>query len=110
MEFIVTSINTAVITLIDTTVVAPIDTTVVAQTNSESLLESFGAYLEANPNMIVILSFWEALWTLLGVWFAARNNQKVWFFAMGILQIFGLVEIIYLATQTSFFKNFNLND
>ncbi len=110
MELIVTSINTAVITLIDTTVVAPIDTTVVAQTNSESLLESFGAYLEANPNMIVILSFWEALWTLLGVWFAARNNQKVWFFAMGILQIFGLVEIIYLATQTSFFKNFNLND
>ena len=110
MELIVASINTAVITLIDTTVVAPIDTTVVAQTNSESLLESFGAYLEANPNMIVILSFWEALWTLLGVWFAARNNQKVWFFAMGILQIFGLVEIIYLATQTSFFKNFNLND
>ena len=110
MELILTSINTAVITLIDTTVVAPIDTTVVAQTNSQSLLESFGAYLEANPNMIVILSFWEALWTLLGVWFAARNNQKVWFFAMGILQIFGLVEIIYLATQTSFFKNFNLND
>lgn len=110
MELILTSINTAVITLIDTTVVAPIDTTVVAQTNSESLLESFGAYLEANPNMIVILSFWEALWTLLGVWFAARNNQKVWFFAMGVLQIFGLVEIIYLATQTSFFKNFNLND
>ena len=110
MELILTSINTAVITLIDTTVVAPIDTTVVAQANSESLLESFGAYLEANPNMIVILSFWEALWTLLGVWFAARNNQKVWFFAMGVLQIFGLVEIIYLATQTSFFKNFNLND
>ena len=110
MELILTSINTAVITLIDTTVVAPIDTTVVAQTNSQSLLESFGAYLEANPNIIVILSFWEALWTLLGVWFAARNNQKVWFFAMGVLQIFGLVEIIYLATQTSFFKNFNLND
>ena len=110
MELILTSINTAVVTLIDTTVVAPIDTTVVAQTNSQSLLESFGAYLEANPNMIVILSFWEAIWTLLGVWFAARNNQKVWFFAMGLLQIFGLVEIIYLATQTSFFKNFNLND
>ena len=73
-------------------------------------LESFAAYLEANPNMIVILSFWEAIWTLLGVWFAARNNQKVWFFAMGLLQIFGLVEIIYLATQTNFFKNFNLND
>ena len=110
MELILTSINTAVVTLIDTTVVAPIDTTVVAQTNSQSLLESFGTYLEANPNRIVILSFWEALWTLLGVWFAARNNQKVWFFAMGVLQIFGLVEIIYLATQTSFFKNFNLND
>ena len=110
MEFILTSINTAVIALIDTTVVAPIDTTVVAQPNSQSLVESFGAYLEANPNMIFIISFWDALCRLIGVWFAARNNQKVWFFAMGLLQIFGLVEIIYLATQTSFFKNFNLND
>ena len=40
-------------------------------------LDSFGAYIEANPNMIVILSFWEAIWTLIGVWFAARNNQKI---------------------------------
>ena len=50
------------------------------------------------------------MWTLLGLWFAARQNQKIWFLLMGILQVVGIIEIIYLATQTRFFKNFNLND
>ena len=53
-------------------------------------LESFGAYLEANPNMIVIISFWEALWTLIGVWFAARNNQKVGFLQWDFFKYLGL--------------------
>ena len=29
--------------------------------------------------------------------------------ASGLLQIFGLVEIFYLATKTNFFKDFKLN-
>ena len=74
------------------------------------VLQSFGTYLEANPNMIILLSLWEGVWTLLGCWFAARNNQKLWFLAVGFLQLLGILEIIYLATHTRFFKNFNLND
>jgi hypothetical protein len=74
------------------------------------VLQSFGTYLEANPTMLVLLSLWEGVWTLLACWFAARNNQKLWFLAVGFLQLLGILEIIYLATQTRFFKNFNLND
>ena len=82
------------------------------------LLQSFDQlitnWIELNPGifsiLIIVLSVWEALWTLLGLWFAARQNQKIWFLLMGILQVVGIIEIIYLATQTRFFKNFNLND
>lgn len=82
------------------------------------LLQSFGQlianWIELNPVifniLVIVLSVWEAIWTLLGLWFAARQNQKIWFLLMGIFQLLGIIEIIYLATQTRFFKNFNLND
>tara|TARA_B100001245_G_scaffold210810_1_gene175136 strand:- start:324 stop:578 length:255 start_codon:yes stop_codon:yes gene_type:complete len=82
------------------------------------LLQSFDQlitnWIELNPGifsiLIIVLSVWEAIWTLLGLWFAARQNQKIWFLLMGIFQLLGIIEIIYLATQTRFFKNFNLND
>ena len=82
------------------------------------LLQSFDQlitnWIELNPVifniLVIVLSVWEAIWTLLGLWFAARQNQKIWFLLMGILQVVGIIEIIYLATQTRFFKNFNLND
>ena len=81
------------------------------------LLQSFDQlitnWIELNPGifsiLIIVLSVWEAIWTLLGLWFAARQNQKIWFLLMGILQVVGIIEIIYLATQTKFFKNLNLN-
>ena len=82
------------------------------------LLQSFDQlitnWIELNPGifsiLIIVLSVWEAIWTLLGLWFAARQNQKIWFLLMGIFQVVSIIEIIYLATQTRFFKNFNLND
>ncbi len=82
------------------------------------LLQSFDQlitnWIELNPGifsiLVIVLGVWEAIWTLLGLWFAARQNQKIWFLLMGIFQLLGIIEIIYLATQTRFFKNFNLND
>ena len=79
------------------------------------LLQSFDQlitnWIELNPGifsiLIIVLSVWEAIWTLLGLWFAARQNQKIWFLLMGILQVVGIIEIIYLATQTRFFKIIN---
>ena len=66
--------------------------------------------LESKPWIIAVISLWEAFWTLLALWFAGRNDQKGWFVVCGIFQVFGLPEIIYLATQTRFFKNFNINE
>ena len=73
------------------------------------IITNFAEALQANPALLVAISLWEALFTLLALWFAARNNHKVWFLACGLVQLFGLVEIIYLACKTSFFKDFKLN-
>ena len=73
------------------------------------IITNFAEALQANPVLLVAISLWEALFTLLALWFAARNDHKVWFLACGLVQLFGLVEIIYLASKTSFFKDFKLN-
>ena len=73
------------------------------------VITNFSETILANPALLVGISLWEALFTLLALWFAARNDHKVWFLACGLVQLFGLVEIIYLASKTSFFKDFKLN-
>ena len=73
------------------------------------IITNFAETLQANHALLVGISLWEALFTLLALWFAARNDHKVWFLACGLVQLFGLVEIIYLACKTSFFKDFKLN-
>ena len=73
------------------------------------VITNFSETVLANPALLVGISLWEALFTLLALWFAARNDHKVWFLACGLIQLFGLVEIIYLASKTSFFKDFKLN-
>ena len=73
------------------------------------VITNFSETVLANPALLVGISLWEALFTLLALWFAARNDHKVWFLACGLVHLFGLVEIIYLASKTSFFKDFKLN-
>ena len=73
------------------------------------VITNFSETVLANPALLVGISLWEALFTLLALWFAARNDHKVWFIACGLVQLFGLVEIIYLASKTNFFKDFKLN-
>ena len=75
-----------------------------------SFLKNIETYLIANPIMKGVVMLYAVLWRMLGTWFAARSSQKIWFAVMSLSSTFGLIEIIYLATQTRFFKNFNLND
>ena len=73
------------------------------------IITNFAGTLQANPALLVIISLWEAVFTLLALWFAARNDHKGWFLICGFVQLFGLVEIFYLVTKTNFLKDFKLN-
>ena len=73
------------------------------------IITNFAEMLQANPALLVGISLWEAVFTLLALWFSARNDHKVWFVMCGLVQLFGVIEIIYLASKTNFFKDFKLN-
>ena len=73
------------------------------------IITNFSETVLANPALLVGISLWEAVFTLLALWFSARNDHKVWFLVCGLVQLFGLIEIIYLASKTNFFKDFKLN-
>ena len=73
------------------------------------IITNFAEMLQANPALLVGISLWEAVFTLLALWFSARNDHKVWFLTCGLVQLFGAIEIIYLVSKTNFFKDFKLN-
>ena len=73
------------------------------------LIQSFGQYLVDNPAAMIAVSLYQGLWSMLGLWFAARIDHKVWFVVIAMSNTMGLVEIFYLARKTTFFKNFNIN-
>lgn len=49
------------------------------------------------PTVIfVLLAIWEIVWKGLGLWTAAKNNQKYWFVAILVINSVGILPILYL--------------
>lgn len=46
--------------------------------------------------LLIVLVVWSLVWKGIGLWFAARNYQRVWFVAILVLNTAGILEIIYL--------------
>jgi methionyl-tRNA synthetase len=60
-------------------------------------------FINNNPILftwiIVILSFWSAVWKGLALWRSARLKQVAWFVVIMIINTAGILEIIYLLTH-----------
>lgn len=52
----------------------------------------------ANPNNLglLILIVWETLWKAIGLWKAAKRGERLWFIAIFLINLFGLIPIFYL--------------
>jgi hypothetical protein len=50
----------------------------------------------AHPLFVLILVVWSLTWKGAALWKAAGLRQKYWFIALFLINIFGLLEIIYL--------------
>ncbi len=50
----------------------------------------------AHPLFVFILAIWSLAWKGVALWKAAGLRQKKWFIALFLINIFGLLEIIYL--------------
>lgn len=48
---------------------------------------------------IIILAIWDAVWKLIAMWKAARNNHLAWFICIAIFNTIGILPIIYILVQ-----------
>ncbi|TSC52440.1 MAG: hypothetical protein LiPW41_210 [Parcubacteria group bacterium LiPW_41] len=57
--------------------------------------EQFDSWLKANPVLAGIFLVWVMTWKGLALWKAAKKNQIPWFVAILIINIGGILEILY---------------
>lgn len=46
--------------------------------------------------VLLIVTAWEMIWKAIGMWKAARNNQRNWFVFILLFNTIGILPIIYL--------------
>jgi len=46
--------------------------------------------------LIAIFVLWDAVWKLIGMWKAGRNNELAWFICIAIFNTMGILPIIYI--------------
>lgn len=39
---------------------------------------------------------WDIIWKMIGLWKSARNNHRVWFFLIFILNTIGILPLVYV--------------
>jgi hypothetical protein len=49
-----------------------------------------------DPYIMIPLLAWSTAWKGYALWLAARNTHKIWFVAMLLINIVGILEIIYI--------------
>ena len=63
------------------------------------MIEQFLNFGEMSMGMLfglALISIWEVIWKGFGLWHSAQAKQKGWFITILIVNLFGLVPIIYL--------------
>ena len=53
-------------------------------------------HLLNNPSILLLVVAWTLLWKGLGLWRAAKCDQKYWFIAILVVNSLGILEIVYL--------------
>lgn len=46
--------------------------------------------------LIILLALWTIPWKALALWHSSKNDDKVWFVAIMIVNTVGILEILYL--------------
>ena len=48
---------------------------------------------------IIIIGTWDAVWKIIAMWKAGRNNHLAWFICIAIFNTIGILPIIYILIQ-----------
>lgn len=46
--------------------------------------------------LLLIAVLWVLPWKIYALWTASKNNHKIWFVILAIINTFGILEIIYI--------------
>lgn len=58
-------------------------------------METLNVWLAQHTFVMAIVFVWALAWKGLALWKAARKNDKWWFIALLIINLLGILEIIY---------------
>lgn len=58
--------------------------------------QTIGSWLANNAWLLVLLLAWSITWKGLALWKAARNQDKVWYVVLLVVNTLGLLEILYV--------------
>lgn len=53
-------------------------------------------FLIANQWVILLIVLWSLPWTGVALWKAAKNNHKIWFVVLLVINSMAILEIIYI--------------
>lgn len=56
-------------------------------------------FLIENWFLLVVLVVWDLVWKLIGMYHAAREDNKVWYIVLAVLNTIGILPVIYLRTR-----------
>jgi methionyl-tRNA synthetase len=53
-------------------------------------------FIVQNPWVIYLMAAWTLPWKGIALWKAAKNNQKIWFIIIFLLNTLAILDIIYI--------------
>jgi hypothetical protein len=59
-------------------------------------MNQLNPFLVSNVWALIPILVWTLFWKGCALWFAVKNNQKLWFWALLIINTMGILEIIYI--------------
>jgi len=57
------------------------------------------------PTFWPLFALWSVIWMGLALWYSARKNERLWFLVFLLIHTLGILDIIYLAMETTFFSD-----
>jgi len=59
-------------------------------------MENITQILNTNDPRFIFLLLWGLFWKGWALWRAAQNKQKIWYIAILVVNLLGILEIVYL--------------
>jgi len=64
--------------------------------NMTDYFATIAAQLGVSLWLLMVILIWSGVWKLIALWKSARNNSKIWFIVLALVNTVGILEILYI--------------